>query len=469
MSEKERQFIDVNGIFSLLSDWSEPDAAHVRDVLDHAAEQKGLSPEEVAVLVHTRNRDLWEETFALSRKIKEDIYGRRIVLFAPLYVSNYCSNDCVYCAFRRSNSACSRHALNDEDLRAEVLALEQAGHKRLLMVYGEHPKYGVDYIAETIRTAYETRTDDGHGEIRRVNINAAPMEVDEYRKLKDIGIGTYQVFQETYYPGRYAELHPKGTKKADFTYRLNALHRAQRGGLDDVAIGALFGLYDWRYEVLGLLLHALELEREFGVGPHTISFPRIEPAINTPFNEETSYKVGDEDFKKIVAIIRLMVPYTGMILTAREKPALRRAVMHLGVSQIDGGSRIGVGSYQRDDPGPVLERQQFSIHDDRSLDEVVRELAEDGFIPSFCTACYRLQRTGDHFMSLAKKGFVKRFCQPNAILTFREFLLDYAARETVEAGERVIEREKLEVAENTLNPLEEKLAHLASGERDLYF
>ena len=276
-------------------------------------------------------------------------------------------------------------------------------------------------------------------------------------------------FQETYHPHRYAELHPVGTRKADFVYRLNALHRAQRAGLDDVAIGALFGLYDWRFEVLGLLFHALELEHEFGVGPHTISFPRLEEAINTPFVDDTPYKVSDDDFKKIVAIIRLAVPYTGMILTAREKPELRREVMRLGVSQIDGGSRIGIGSYQRDDTCPVPERQQFSIHDERSLDEVVRELAKDGFIPSFCTACYRLQRTGDHFMSLAREGFVKQFCQPNAILTFKEFLIDYAEKETVVAGNRVIENEIQDVSEKTIKELSEKLGKLVNGQRDLYF
>ncbi len=469
MSARERQFIDVNEIEALLGERREPDAVKVRDVLEHAAEKRGLAPEEVAALLRVRDRAVWEDVFALARKIKEAIYGRRIVLFAPLYVSNYCTNDCAYCGFRKSNPECSRHALNEKELQSEVLALENAGHKRLLMVYGDHPRYGCDYIADTIRIAYETKASDPLGEIRRINVNAAPMDEADYRKLKDIGIGTYQVFQETYHPGRYAELHPAGTNKANYIYRVNALHRAQRAGLDDVAIGALFGLYDWRFEVLGLLFHAMELEREFGVGPHTISFPRLEEAINTPFVDETPYKVSDEDFKKIVAVIRLAVPYTGMILTAREKPELRRDVMRLGVSQIDGGSRIGIGSYQRDDIRPVPERQQFSIHDDRSLDEVVRELAEDGFIPSFCTACYRLQRTGDHFMTLARDGFVKRFCQPNAILTFKEFLIDYAKEETVVAGDRILEREIRDVSEKTLKELSKKLVKLTNGQRDLYF
>ena len=461
-------FIDPAQIEGLLASAQNPDSKRVREIIDIAAEAKGLTPEQVAVLLNVDDADVWQEIFALVKTIKQEIYGRRIVLFAPLYVSNLCSNDCAYCGFRRSNPEVIRRSLSPDEVADEVRALEGAGHKRLLMVYGQHPQYGIDYIVETIRVAYETKTTEPCGEIRRVNINAAPREVDEYRKLKEIGIGTYQVFQETYHPGRYAEVHPAGTRKSDYAYRLYALHRAQEAGLDDVAIGALFGLYEWRFEVLGLLFHALDMEKEFGVGPHTISFPRLEPAINTPFNDESPYKVSDDDFKKLVAIIRLMTPYTGMILTCREKPELRREVFAMGVSQIDGGTRIGIGGYGESDKDNIPERQQFSIYDTRSLDEVIRELAELDYLPSFCTACYRSERTGEAFMALAKHGSVKHMCQPNAILTFKEFLIDYASPETRAVGEPLLEREIAQLSPAQQKAVLSRLDEMATGKRDLY-
>jgi 2-iminoacetate synthase len=462
-----KTFINADQIQRTL-DRATAEPQRVCEVLDRAREQKGLSPEEVAVLLRMEDADTWQEVFRLAREIKQDIYGRRIVLFAPLYVSNFCANDCVYCAFRRSNAAVDRRALTREDVAREVEALERAGHKRLLMVFGEHPKFGIEYMTDAIRAAYEVKTATPCGEIRRVNINAAPMNIADYRALKQVGIGTYQVFQETYHPGRYAELHPAKTRKADFAWRLYALHRAQEAGLDDVAVGALFGLYDWRFEILGLLHHALDLEKQFGVGPHTVSFPRLQPAINTPFAGRSPYLVRDDDFKKAVAIIRLMVPYTGMILTCREKPALRHELFALGVSQIDGGTRIGVGGYQARKK-TIPERQQFTIHDTRTLDEIVRELVELDYLPSFCTSCYRSGRTGDDFMRLAKAGGVKHFCQPNAMLTFKEYLLDYASPATRRVGDALIERELAQLAKTRQDKLRRKLKRVEAGERDVYY
>ena len=463
-------FIDVERIESLLAEGRRADRQTVEDVIERAAEKEGLTPAETAVLLGCEDTELWEEIYALARKIKEDIYGRRIVLFAPLYVSNLCQNDCLYCAFRRSNEECARIALGPEEVAREVRALESVGHKRLLMVYGEHPAYGVDYMMQTIRAAYETRSTDRHGEIRRINVNAAPLSVEDFRRLKEAEIGTFQVFQETYHPGRYREVHPPNTRKGDFEWRLYALHRAQEAGIDDVAVGALFGLYDWRFEVMGLLMHALDMERVFGVGPHTISFPRLEPAINTPFTGYSRWKTSDEEFKRLVAVLRLMVPYTGLILTARERPELRREYIRLGVSQIDGGTRIDIGGYGK---GPATvetekEKQQFEIFDNRSLDEVVLELAKTGYVPSFCTACYRSARTGETFMEFAKHGDIKNMCLPNAILTFKEYLEDFASPATRLVGAKLIE-ELLRGSENgPRSALEKKIARIERGERDVY-
>ncbi|MFP4458739.1 MAG: [FeFe] hydrogenase H-cluster radical SAM maturase HydG [Candidatus Zixiibacteriota bacterium] len=463
-----KTFIDPDKIEKLIEENKNPDKVQVREILDHAAEMKGIEPEQVAALMGVEDQEVWDEIFALARKIKDTLYGNRIVLFAPLYVSNYCANDCLYCGFRCSNTDATRISLSGEKLAREVLALENVGHKRLLMVYGEHPKWGIDYILDTIETAYQTRTEDGHGEIRRININAAPMDVDDYKKIKDVGIGTYQVFQETYHPGRYSEVHPKNTIKGDYDWRLYALHRAQEAGLDDVAIGALFGLYDWKFEILGLLYHALDMEKHFNVGPHTVSFPRLEPALNSPITTDSPYMVDNQDFRKLVAIIRLMVPYTGMILTAREKPEYRRDIINLGCSQIDAGTKIGIGSYSESTRYQELQKQQFTIYDTRSLDEVVRELVQMGFIPSFCTGCYRSSRTGETFMGITKKGDIHHMCHPNAILTLKEFLLDYASEKTKRAGMKLIEKELDKENGKMREFLKEKLEKIDKGKRDLY-
>ncbi|MEW5763027.1 MAG: [FeFe] hydrogenase H-cluster radical SAM maturase HydG, partial [Bacillota bacterium] len=413
-------FINDAEIWRILESKAHPARAEVEEVLAKARELKGLTPEEAAVLINCRDPELLEEIFATARWIKEQVYGNRIVLFAPLYISSPCVNNCAYCGFRHTNDAVTKRTLSMEELEDEVKILTSKGHKRLIVVYGEHPVSDIDFMCRTIEKIYQTR--NGRGEIRRVNVNAPPLTVEEYRQLKEVGIGTFQVFQETYHHATYRKMHPANTPKGSYRWRLFALHRAQEAGIDDVAIGALFGLYDWRFEVLGLIYHAMDLEREFGVGPHTISFPRLEPALNTPLTTNSPYLVNDEDFKKIVAILRCAVPYTGLILTCRERPELRREAIRLGVSQTDAGSRIAVGGYAEMEREHILDRQQFQLGDTRSLDEFIYELCQDGYIPSFCTAGYRAGRTGCHFMSFAKKGLVKNFCTPNAVLTFKEYL-----------------------------------------------
>ncbi|AEE92072.1 Biotin and thiamin synthesis associated [Tepidanaerobacter acetatoxydans Re1] len=467
---KTQDFIDDEKIIRLLEEGKDTEKSEIREIFAKSKEKNRLEPEETAKLLQIEDEDLLEEMFSLARQIKEDVYGNRIVFFAPLYIGNNCINNCLYCGFRRDNKSIVRKTLTMDELRDEVIALENSGQKRLILVYGEHPMYDADFIVETIKTTYETKT--GNGEIRRVNINAAPMDVEGYRKLKDAGIGTFQIFQETYHHETYAKIHPKGDMKSDYQWRLYGLDRALEAGIDDVGIGALFGLYDWKFEVMGLLYHTIHLEETFGgVGPHTISFPRLEPALDTPFVQQTKYRVSDDDFKKLVAIIRLSVPYTGMILTARESPQVRKEVIPLGVSQIDAGSRIGIGGYAEAAKGYIPEKEQFHLGDIRSLDEVVREICSFGCIPSFCTAGYRAGRTGDHFMSLAKPGFVHNYCMPNAVLTFKEYLLDYASEETRAVGEAAIQKQ-LEAFEKESPErrkyVEDKLKLIEQGQRDVY-
>jgi 2-iminoacetate synthase len=462
-----RDFIDDDRIEALLRSGRNPATSKVRDILAKSLSLVRLDPEETAALLGIEDNDLWEEVFETAREVKDRVYGPRVVTFAPLYLSNLCINSCAYCGFRKENNKEKRRKLTLDEIRKEVEALVSVGHKRLIVVYGEHPETGVSYMADTIRSIYDVKV--GAGEIRRVNVNAAPLSIADYRILKDIGIGTYQVFQETYNHAMYGKVHPAGPK-SNYQWRLYALHRAQEAGVDDVAIGALFGLYDWKFEVMGLLHHAIELEMKFGgVGPHTISFPRLEPAADAPLSTESPWKVSDRDFKRLIAVIRVSVPYTGMIVTAREDPGIRREAMNLGCTQTDASPRIGIGSYGEDYTNQDAERQQFLLGDTRSLDEVIRELAEMGYITSFCTAGYRCGRTGKYFMELAKKGKVHQFCIPNAVLTFREYLLDYASQETREIGERLIEKHMNRVPENIRQPLLERLQEIENGARDLRF
>ncbi|MGV8058537.1 MAG: [FeFe] hydrogenase H-cluster radical SAM maturase HydG [Smithellaceae bacterium] len=462
-----KDFIDDNKIENLLTGAKNPAPERVRGIIAKALELKGLSPEEVAVLLQTEDDELIGQIFQAAHKIKEDIYGNRLVLFAPLYVANHCSNNCLYCGFRRDNKELNRVALTMEQITKEVQVLEREGHKRLLMLCGEHPtRSSLEYFMEAIETAYKVKTEKG-GEIRRINVEIAPLEAAEYKLLKTTGIGTVVLFQETYHHETYKIMHPSGPKK-DFAWRLTAMHRAQEGGVNDVGIGALFGLYDYKYEVLGLILHALQLEQDCGVGPHTISIPRLEPAFNAPAAIAPPHPVSDHDFKKLVAIIRMAVPYTGMILSTRENPKMRSEVFALGVSQISAGSRTNPGGYQ-EDSSDAFRAAQFNLGDTRTLDEVILDITEHGHIPSFCTACYRLGRTGKDFMDLAKPGLIQKFCQTNALYSFKEYLIDYASPQTKLAGEKLIEQmltEKFKTKRK--KSVTDKLKEIEDGKRDVY-
>jgi len=462
-----KDFIDDTKIEILLDKANNPPKERVLEIITKAMELKGLAPEEVAVLLQTEDDELITLIWESAHKIKEAIYGNRLVLFAPLYVANLCANNCLYCGFRSDNKELNRVALTMDQIAKEVQVLEREGHKRLLMLCGEHPtRSSLDYFMEAIETAYSVKTEHG-GEIRRINVELAPLEVDGFKRLKKTGIGTYLLFQETYHHETYKNMHPSGPKK-DYTYRLTAMHRAQEGGINDVGLGALFGLYDYKFEVLGLLFHALQLEQDCGVGPHTISIPRLEPAFNAPAAIKPPHPVNDHDFKKLVAIIRMAVPYTGMILTTRETAAMRAEVFALGISQISAGSRTNPGGYQ-EDSSDAFRAAQFNLGDTRTLDEVILDITEKGHIPSFCTACYRLGRTGKDFMDLAKPGLIQKFCQTNALFSFKEYLMDYGSPVTREVGNKLI----AQIMGNKFKPkmkksIIDKLQKIEDGKRDVY-
>ena len=388
------------------------------------------------------------------------------MLFAPLYVSNECVGNCLYCGFRRDNALEQRRTLSPAEISEEVTWLIRHGYKRLLLVYGGHPKNSVEAMIEGVRAVYDTR--EGNGEIRRVNINAEPLSCEDFRRLQPAGIGTYQVFQETYHRETYRRMHPSGPK-AHYGWRVTVWDRCLPAGIDDLGLGVLFGLYDWRWDLLALLDHARYLDRTYGVGPHTISMPRLEPAYNTPLAANPPAKVSDEDFKQLVAIIRLAVPYTGMILSTREEPQMRQECLRLGISQISAGSSVAPGGYTESHPNDE-NAAQFQVGDRRSLEQIMNDLCGAGYLPSFCTACYRSSRTGANFMALAKPGEIHNFCLPNALLTFQEYLLDYASAETRANGEVAIRRHLESVEQPGLRrQVEERLARMANGERDLYF
>jgi len=458
-------FIDPEEIEDILASIKST-TEDVDRVIQKSLNKQRLNLQEVAILVNATDPEHINKIKAAARELKKRVYGKRIVLFAPLYVGNYCSNNCKYCGFRSSNKHAIRKTLSNEELIQNVEALEENGQKRLILVYGEHKTYTPEYIADTVRTVYNVKK--GNGEIRRVNINAAPLDIEGFKIVKEAEIGTYQVFQETYCPEAYAKYHVGG-KKADYNYRLTALDRAMEAGIDDVGIGALFGLYDWRYELLGLVRHVNHLEACYNVGPHTISFPRLQDASDIDVDD--TYFVKDEDFVKIIAILRLAVPYTGMILTARETKAIRQEVLQYGCSQIDAGTKIELGAYAEEAAiNQSLDKEQFHIQDDRSLNDVIDELLEDDFLPSFCTACYRLGRTGEHFMEFSVPGFIKRHCGPNAIMTLAEYLEDYAPDKTKEKGWKIIKKNLGEI--NSFRQREElkgRIERIKSGERDLYY
>jgi 2-iminoacetate synthase len=463
--EPMKNFIDEEEILSILKENTNPTKERVKEVIARSLAKHRLSLHETAVLLNANDPELIEEIKSAARQLKENVYGKRIVLFAPLYIGNYCTNDCSYCGFRITNKRQERCTLSKDEIVEQVTALEDNGHKRLILVYGEHPRYNADFIADSVRTVYSVK--HMNGEIRRVNINAAPLSIEGFKTVKDAGIGTYQIFQETYHRPTYLKVHRAGSKR-NYDWRITGLDRAQEAGIDDVGIGALFGLYDWRFEVMGLIRHVNHFEAVYNVGPHTISFPRIQPASG--FDVDEQYDVSDDDFTKLVAIIRLAVPYTGMILTAREPAHIRDEVLQFGVSQIDGGTNIELKGYTENKDEQDLNHEQFEINDDRTLNEVIEELVGHDYIPSFCTACYRLGRTGEHFMEFSVPGFIKRYCQPNAMLTLAEYLEDYAPPATKERGYRLIQKNLDEFGDKELRKsVEKRLERIKKGERDIYY
>ena len=438
------------------------DSVRVREILARARDLAGLEPRDVSALAGISDPELLGELFDTARWVKERIYGRRLVLFAPLYISNLCTNDCAYCAFRKRNKLVKRRALTQEEISEEVRFLVEQGHKRILLVAGEaYPKEGFSYVLKSIETIYATRS--GPGEIRRVNVNVAPMTVQKFRELAAAGIGTYQVFQETYHRETYRNVHLSGPKR-DYDWRIGAPDRAMEAGINDVGIGVLFGMADWRFEILALMQHIGHLEDRFGVGPHTISVPRLEPAVGSNLAEHPPNPVCDVDFRKIVSILRLAIPYTGIIMSTRENPNIRRETFALGVSQISAGSRTNPGGYAEDEEYA----SQFSLGDHRTLDEVVRDVADLGYLPSFCTACYRLGRTGADFMDLARPGDIRRHCDPNGFATFEEYLLDYATPGTREAGERAVLDAVERMPPDVRRTSEKMLSEVRDGQRDVF-
>ncbi len=460
-------FINEELIEKTLRNNANPSKSECKRIIDEARDAKGLSFDDAAKLLNCKEKEVIDMIFTAAKEVKEKIYGTRLVFFAPVYLSNYCVNNCLYCGFRIANKELKRITLTMEDIRKEVEVLIDQGHKRLLLVAGEDLRHtNIAYLEKAIETVYSTKK--GKGEIRRVNVNVAPLTLENFKRLKAAKIGTYQLFQETYHFETYRKMHPQGPK-ADYMKRLYAMDLAQQAGIDDVGIGVLFGLYDYKFEVLALMMHAEHLDREYGTGPHTISVPRLKPALNAPVSQKPPFEVNDQEFKQLVAIIRLAVPYTGMILSTREPQLLRNELFSLGISQISAGSKTDPGGYTHKNDVHI-DKEQFKIEDTRSLAEVVRDISNAGYLPSFCTACYRSGRTGDYFMQFAKSGNIQNFCHPNAILTFKEYLLDYADPETKKIGEEVIQRELMKIPNQVRrDQTRKKLLELEAGIRDRYF
>lgn len=468
---QDSSFIDDAEILSSLAEAKETakDAGAVRAILDKARSCNGLTHREAAVLLEIDDPQLEHELYALAKEIKERIYGRRIVLFAPLYVANHCINGCVYCGFHAGNNAMCRKKLTMEEIDQEADAILALGHKRIAMEAGEDPvNIPLDYIIECMKRVYAYKNSRGDS-IRRINVNIAATTVEEYRRLKAAEIGTFILFQETFHRPTYAKMHPKGPK-SNYDWHTTALHRAQEGGIDDVGTGVLYGLYDYKYETVAQLLYAESLEKMCGVGPHTISVPRMREAEGVDM-EKFPYLPTDEQFLRIIAVIRVATPYTGMILSTRETPETRRRALDLGISQVSAGSCTGIGGYHKEIGQPEQpDTAQFKVSDERTPDEVLTWLCEDGYIPSYCTACYRQGRTGDRFMSLAKSGQIRNICQPNALLTFKEYLIGYGSDHLKELGEKVIAGEVEKIPSDKIKALtKERLHKLEEGAQDLYF
>lgn len=467
-SSNASEFIDHNEIMDTLA-YAEKNKNNIElidEILEKAKKRKGLSHRDAAVLLDCDIPEKNEEIFALAKQIKKDFYGNRIVMFAPLYLSNYCINGCLYCPYHLKNKHITRKKLTQEEIKKEVIALQDMGHKRLALETGEDPEMNpIEYILESIKTIYGIK--HKNGAIRRVNVNIAATTVENYKKLKEAGIGTYILFQETYHKESYERIHPTGPKH-NYAYHTEAMDRAMQGGIDDVGLGVLFGLELYRYEFTGLLMHAEHLEAVFGVGPHTISVPRVKRADDidqTQFNNG----ISDDTFAKIVACIRISVPYTGMIISTRESAACRERILSLGISQISGGSKTSVGGYAEKENEDECS-EQFDVSDKRTLDEIVCWLMEKGYIPSFCTACYREGRTGDRFMSLCKSGQIQNCCHPNALMTLKEYLEDYASSKTKKIGEKLILSELDNIPKEKVRQIvTERLSKIANGERDFRF
>lgn len=461
MSAGEGLVIDGAAIETAIAAGTRHDAVRVRDILDRARSLAGLAAADVAALAGVSDPELLGEIFSAARAVKDRIYGARLVLFAPLYVSNLCANDCSYCAFRSVNTDVARRALTMDEIARETAALVDSGHKRVLLVAGEaYPGRGIRYVLDAIETIYAVKR--GAGEIRRINVNVAPLSVEEFAQLKAARIGTYQIFQETYHEPTYARVHRAGPKR-DYRWRIEAIDRAMQAGIDDCGVGILFGLFDWRWELLALMQHIAHLETRHGCGPHTVSVPRLEPATGADDALHPPFPVSDLDFRKIVAILRLAVPYTGIIMSTRETPNIRRETFALGVSQISAGSRTNPGGYAEGETSC----EQFQLGDHRSLDEVVRDIAALGYVPSFCTACYRLGRTGADFMDLAKPGDIRLHCEPNGLATFTEYLLDYASRETRAVGDALVDARIASLDGAERKQAERLVARVRGGGRDV--
>ena len=467
-SERAEEFIHDGEIRATLEYAREhrADKTLIEEILLKAEQGNGISHREAAVLIEVEDKEIEERMYAIARRLKERIYGNRIVMFAPLYLSNHCVNGCVYCPYHAQNRTIPRRKLTQEEIRREVIALQDMGHKRLALETGEHPKLSpIEYVLESIDTIYSIH--HKNGAIRRVNVNIAATTVENYTRLKDAGIGTYILFEETYDRKRYEELHPTGPK-SDWAYHTEAMDRAMLGGIDDVGVGALFGLSNYRYDVVGILMHAEHLEARFGVGPHTISVPRIRPADDID-PKDFPNAVTDEVFRRIVAVLRIAVPYTGMIVSTRESQRSRELVLDVGVSQLSGGSKTSVGGYA-EGIEDAEDSAQFDISDNRTLDDIVGWLLELGYIPSFCTACYREGRTGDRFMSLAKRGLIGNCCAPNALMTLAEYLEDYASPKVKVAGKLMIDRLTKVIPSDKVRQITERnLQEIINGKRDFRF
>ena len=466
-SRKAEEFIDHQEILDTLAyaDAHKTDAAVIDAILEKAKLRKGLSHREASVLLACELEDRNQQIYELAKQIKKDFYGDRIVMFAPLFLSNYCVNGCLYCPYHAKNKHIPRKKLTQDEIRAEVIALQDMGHKRLALETGEDPVNNpIEYVLESIKTIYSIQ--HKNGAIRRVNVNTAATTVENYRKLKEAGIGTYILFQETYHKESYEHLHPTGPK-SNYCYHTEAMDRAMEGGIDDVGLGVLFGLELYRYEFAGLLMHAEHLEAVHGVGPHTISVPRVKHADDID-PDEFDNGIDDDTFLKICACIRVAVPYTGMIMSTRENQSVRERALHLGISQVSGGSRTSVGGYTEEER--PHDSEQFDVSDNRTLDEVVAWLMELGYIPSFCTACYREGRTGDRFMSLCKSGQIQNCCHPNALMTLKEYLMDYAAPETKAIGEKLIQAELENIPKEKVKEIcKDHLEKIEQGIRDFRF